>query len=513
MRGEVGSTALTAEIEQDMRDLHAMGYQQTLRRTIGAYSSFALGFSMITITTTIFTLFNQPFQTLGGAAIWLWIPVTLGTLILAAVYGHLAARLPVTGYAYQWSSRIVGPNYGWFNGWTALISFFTGTASIAVAMGTVFAPEFLTNPTHWQVAVVATIAIVAAVAINIVSIRAATFFNNIGASAELIGTLGLTLVTAIGLLFFEHQQGFAILTQIGPTTPDTPVNHVAWGLALLLPVYTLLGWEGSADLAEETRDPRRTAPTAMFRSVIVSGIAAFFVFAVFAMAIPGKVADIANATDTNPLILVFQSHFHGWIVLLLKVIVFLAIFSALLANVTVATRMCFSLARDKMLPASGTLAWVSHATRTPIPAVLLVGVVATGINYLSEGLINEITAITSVTFYLTYVLTLIAALIGAGRGTIPNAPPGYFGLGGWLRPFCVAGLIWAAVVIAYMTLPEVNHQAGLFTIYFELVGVAWFILYLRGKIAKGNAGPPVGRRVEAAPLSGDERAIVGESAD
>jgi amino acid transporter len=124
MDGTAGAGApADQQVTQDARDLRQFGYPQKLRRTIGGYTSFALGFSMITITTTIFTLFAQPFQTIGGAAIWLWIPVTLGMLTITTVYGHLSARLPVTGYAYQWSSRIVNREYGWFSGWTALLSF------------------------------------------------------------------------------------------------------------------------------------------------------------------------------------------------------------------------------------------------------------------------------------------------------------------------------------------------------------------------------------------------------
>src|ERR1700751_1144844 len=292
-------------ISQDIQDLHKLGYQQTLRRTIGAYTSFALGFSMITITTTIFTLFAQPFQTIGGVAIWLWIPVTLGMLTITAVYGHLSARLPGTGYASQWSSRIVNREYGWFSGWTALLSFFVGTASIAVAMASVFAPEVWSVPTHGDIALFAAIAIVAAVAVNVISIRAATMFNNVGASAELIGTLGLTVILGVRLFFFADKQGAGVLVQTGSSTGG-PVNITTVGLALLLPVYTLLGWEGSADLAEETRDPRKVAPTAMFRSVIISGIAAFFVYAIFAMAIPGPIGKTVNAPG-NAMIAVFDA--------------------------------------------------------------------------------------------------------------------------------------------------------------------------------------------------------------
>ena len=56
-------------------DLAQFGYTQQLHRAIGGYTSFALAFSMISVTTTVFTLFAQPFQSLGGVAIWLWLPV------------------------------------------------------------------------------------------------------------------------------------------------------------------------------------------------------------------------------------------------------------------------------------------------------------------------------------------------------------------------------------------------------------------------------------------------------
>src|SRR5436309_6967451 len=95
------------QVEQDIQDLHTLGYKQSLRRTIGSFTSFALGFAMTSITAAIFTVFSSPFDNVGGAAIWLWWPVLLGVLAITLVYGHLSARLPLTGYAYQWSARLV----------------------------------------------------------------------------------------------------------------------------------------------------------------------------------------------------------------------------------------------------------------------------------------------------------------------------------------------------------------------------------------------------------------------
>src|SRR5690349_13793835 len=152
--------------QQDLGDLHRFGYRQALRRTMGPFASFAVAFSMISITTSIFFLFPNLFGSVGGVGVWLWVPCSAGVFLIVLVYAHLAARLPITGYAYQWNSRLVSPHYGWFTGWTALLAFIAGTASIATALGQVFAPDFWPNPTHADIALFAGIMIAVAAVIN-----------------------------------------------------------------------------------------------------------------------------------------------------------------------------------------------------------------------------------------------------------------------------------------------------------------------------------------------------------
>lgn len=478
-----------SSVEYDAdEDLKAFGYQQQLRRSMGGYSSFALAFSMISVTTCIFTLFPQPFQTIGGVAVWLWVLATAGIVVIAAVYGHLAARLPVTGYAYQWSSRLVNPHYGWFTGWNALLATLFGSASIAVAFGTVFAPDFFSNPTHGDIILLASGATIVAVTVNVISIRLTARLNDVGASVELIGTMGLTVILAVGLLFFHHIAGPHILTQAKSSTGGR-INLTTIGLALLLPVYTLLGWEGSADLAEETTDPRGMAPRAMIRSCVVSGVAGFIVFAIFAMAIPGDVDKTVNSTSFNPVIHIFDVHFGGSASAVLQVVAFVAIFSCLLANVTVATRTGFSLSRDNMLPFSKVWSNVHPSTRTPIATIIAVGLVTVGVNFLSSGEAAKVTAIVAVVCMLTYASTMIAVLIANRRRSIPSAAPHHFDLGRWLIPLAVVGLVWSVVVILFMTLPVVNHTAGEYTLYFEGAGLVWYLLALRGRLMRAQSGP------------------------
>ena len=73
-------------------------------------------------------------------------PCAAGVFLIVLVYSHLAARIPITGFAYQWNSRLINPHYGWFTGYTALLAFIAGTAATAVALATVFASDIWKSP-------------------------------------------------------------------------------------------------------------------------------------------------------------------------------------------------------------------------------------------------------------------------------------------------------------------------------------------------------------------------------
>jgi amino acid transporter len=471
----------------EVTTLHRFGYRQRLRRSMRLYSSFSLAFAEIAITVTIFTLFAQPFQTLGGVAIWFWIPVTAGGLLIATIWGHLTARIPVTGYAYSWVSRIVNPEYGWFCGWTELAGWVMGTAGIAVSAASVFSPYFWAVPTHGDIELFAAIAIVLGLIANVISIKITALVNNISASAELFGTLGLGVVVAVGLFFFAHIQGPKILFHAG-STGGGAITVSALALAALLPVYTILGWDASADLAEETHDPRRNIPRAMRRAVLVGGICGFFLFAVYAMAIRGSVAHLVGGTQ-NALIAVFESHFGSGAGYVIIVIAGFAMFSALLANIAAAGRVAYALGRDNMLPVSGVWASVNKATHTPIYSLIAVGIIAELANVVSAGFVGRILAGVTVAGYGIYAFVLIGVLISHRLDRLPAGEAGYADMGRWLIPATWVALAWCFLVMLMMTLPAVNHVAGEYFLYIEGVGVLWFVLVLMRRLRRGDAGP------------------------
>jgi amino acid transporter len=253
-------------------------------------------------------------------------------------------------------------HYGWFTGWMCWLAFATGTASVAITISTVFGPELWHAPTKGEIVLLAGIVTAAALVLNLISIRATAVVNNVGVSFELAGSRVAAAILLVGaLFFFHHSEGVHALVQSGPVGGGT-INLTTVGLAALLPVFVLLGWEGAADLAEETKDPRGSTPYAMLRANWASIGTSIVMIVCFAIPIPRGIPAMINQPE-NPLFYIFSVQVGAVAVAMLKAVVFLAMFSALLANMAVGTRMTFSLGRDGMLPASRALAWSTHVRR------------------------------------------------------------------------------------------------------------------------------------------------------
>jgi amino acid transporter len=472
---------------RDDFDVRQYGYAPKLHRVMGSYTSFALGFAVVSITVGVFTAFSTGLVNWGGISVWWWFPVTAGITLIAFVFAHAGARIPLSGYAYQWSSRLGGVHIGWFTGWAAFVTFVAGTAAVATTFATVFASDFWSNPTHRDIQLLTAAVVLFCFALNMVGIRIAAWVNNIGATAELVGTMGIGLVVLVGtLFFFHHQVGSSIIVS---TKPSTGVHASFTGvtLSLLLPILMLTGWEGCADLAEETKDPRRTTPKMMLRALWISAICGFLLTLAYEMAIPHSVAAAVNAPQT-PLIYILDKQLGTGVGSLMKAVAFIAILSCVLANMAVATRLTYSLARDHVIPGYQVLSVVNRRTGTPIGAVVLITVFALVFTALSAGLVTRIFSVVIVTYYFVYMLTLVAVLIGDHKGRIPEAN-GTFSLGRWLRPTAIGAIGYTVIVILALTLPGVNHVSAEYSVGAMAIGVIWWAVYLRPKLNSNQIGP------------------------
>jgi len=280
--------------------------------------------------------------------------------------------------------------------------------------------------------------------------------------------------------------GISFLFSGGP--PPGQSWWYAIALAGLIGIYTIVGFETAADMAEEAIDARRAVPRAMIGSVLVSAVLGMVVLIGFTIAIPsaGGVFEQAGLPG------VFEYWLGPTMARIFIGVVVFSMFALTVIGGAANARLIYAMSRDNMLPASGWLRRVNPTTRTPIPAlavswVLCIAVMLYGYN--SGNAFGTLVGATALVPFLIYLLTVVA--YGVKRRKLERLP-GAFHLGRWAVPVFVASLAWLVLVVLVLSLPAEFHTAD----YYVLGGVAlaalWYVTVLRRRIATGQAGAGTG---------------------
>jgi hypothetical protein len=97
------------DLTRDEQDLARFGYKQELKRSLGVFSSFAVAFSYISLSTGIFALFALGLTTVGGVFIWSWPIVAIGIAItIMNIFGvRLVAIVNNTGVLFEILGMVV----------------------------------------------------------------------------------------------------------------------------------------------------------------------------------------------------------------------------------------------------------------------------------------------------------------------------------------------------------------------------------------------------------------------
>lgn len=469
--------------------LAELGYTQKLDRSVGTLASFAIGFATISATTAVFTGFGAGYFTAGAPFVWTLLLAGAVFALWTFIAADLTAKLPLAGYSYQWISRINGPNLAWFTGFIALMGWVCGMTGVGFILS-----GYLGGLLGWSMTQTAQILLAIAVVfvcvlINIYGVRFATMVNNIGVSLELVITVGATALVAI-IAFSapeNHQPISALFT--GGEAGDKDSYMLAWLAAALGPFFGLIGVESGADVAEETKNARRVVPKTMFYALITSIVIEFLMYVVYVLAIKDPVAVEANSGAPIEEIITQQA---GPVATKIIVAVALTnILACLLANILVATRLTYSMARDNMLPFSHVWRHVSPTRKTPTFAVIGLGCLSTVL--LLSALVNSkafnyIIGIASLLFFFVYILQTIGLLVGYKRGTIPAPEPGTFDLGRYRLPLYVSALVvFLGVAVALLFLPQFTSNKWVF-LGIVAIAALWWATGLKSRLSRGEAG-------------------------
>ena len=311
----------------------------------------------------------------AGPVLPLAVLLALVACVLAASsIGQLAREMPSAGGLYTYSARTLGPIAGFFVAWLFLLFeplvapflFLEG----GWAIRDVFQTEVGWHYTgQWWIWVVVLGAIVFLLTYRDV---------RISATAGVI--LGLFEIAVFGILavwmIVSHRHALS-----GAAFDPSNAPHHWTGVfkGMVFAILAFIGFEASAPLGEEAKNPRRTIPLAVVGSAIAIGL--FYLLASYAWVYGAGVHNfIAQATATadpwRALAKIFWA--GGW------VLVFIAIVNSIIANsnagFNAATRVFYAMARNGAAPAP--LARTHPRFRTPHVAIIVNTVIAVGLSFI-----------------------------------------------------------------------------------------------------------------------------------
>jgi urea carboxylase system permease len=457
-----GSSASEVAARDDAH-LRSLGIKPELRRTLGFLSNFAIAFSFISVSTGSFGNFGLGIALGGPAFFWSWPIVVIGQLLVALVFAELASHFPVAGSIYQWSKRLSNRTLGWFTGWLYFWAQVVTVTAVAVIVAFVIdgihgpmadGSAFLDSPDPTGLTTMFTFislfTLLITTLINAYGVRLLSILNNIGVATEILG-MG---VFALILLFFANHQSPQILFDSGGSEAATGGSYLpAFALGMFMSLFILYGFDTAGTFGEETVDAGRQAPRGVILSVIVSGIVGvLFLLAVIlaAPSIPDAMKE--GAAGGFPIATIITTVLNGELfagITLGEVYLFVILASVFVCTLAIqgaATRMMFSMSRDRHLPGGAIWGQVNPTFKTPANAALATGVLA-ALPILVIGPLGGYFMSIAATglIYISYFLCNLGVLAARRRGW-PHTPA-WFNLGRWGMPVNILALLYGGLMI------------------------------------------------------------------
>jgi amino acid transporter len=495
---------------EDVKVLHSMGYAQELERRMSRFSNFAISFSIICILSGGINSLGQGLSGVGGAAIGIGWP--LGTFIsgvFAVALGQIASAYPTAGGLYHWGSILGNKGLGWLTAWLNLIGLVTVLGAINVGTWTFFYGAF--GP---------------ALGLDMTYTEQVTFMIVITASQALINHLGIRLTSiltdfsgyliffgaiALAVALFAYAQGYdfsrlwTFSNYSGDSGagvwPQTGSTGFLFLLGLLLPIYTITGYDASAHTSEETVKAAHNVPRAMVGSVWWSGVFGWLFLIAVVLAIPNM--DDAAKQGWNVFFWTMDQVIPPGLKLALYIMIFVAQYLCGLATVTSVSRMIFAFSRDGGLPGSSYLKRVSPRYRTPVAAIWCGSALAV-IFTAYTPLYTTIVSVTVIFLFLSFTVPITLGLIAYKKTWTQMGP---WDIGGWYRVFAVLSIL-SMVLIFVIGIQPPNDGALKITIAFLVItAVVWFAFERRR-----FQGPPIGDEIAKRQAAiRDAETAVGET--
>jgi amino acid transporter len=252
------------------------------------------------------------------------------------------------------------------------------------------------------------------------------------ALAAMMMVRGISISTRIAGLFFAFEMTILLVVSIVTLVKfhgyinfkPFEYHNISGGFKGLaegfpLAIYLFIGWENSAALAEETKDPRKNVPKAVFTSICIM-LVAYVLFA-FSTVVGFKdnVGTLTNSTLNPVPFLTVAGEVAAFVLFFAFLAGMTSTLGALIAGTNSQARLIFNAGREGLLPKF--MGKVDAKRRTPVNALfvflgcglLIIGVWGLGHifgGHASSGSMNALTMFDESSTFGTILLLLVYGL-------------------------------------------------------------------------------------------------------
>ena len=277
---------------QDEGRLAELGYTQELRREWGLLHNFGASFSIISVVTGITTLFGYGLNTGGPGVMTIgWIIVCFFTLMIGTSMAEILSSIPTSGGPYFWAYMLSpqqhAPFAAWITGWFNLLGQIAVTTAIDFGLANIISLTAQSangyNPSAGKTLGITAVILLSHVGVNLFSVRSLKYMIYTSVVLNTLGIISLAIATMAKAP--KLQPASFVFAMFFDGTAAT-ANDVGWSVrasapyvavtGVLMTQYTILGYDASAHLCEETRKAVRDAPYGLLYSIIGSSIFGFF---------------------------------------------------------------------------------------------------------------------------------------------------------------------------------------------------------------------------------------------
>ena len=331
----------------------------------------------------------------AGGAVWLAFGLALlMALLTACSYAELVTKYPRAGGSAVFAERAFRhPLVAFLVGFAMLSAGVVSAAGLALAFG----GDYLGTFVEVQPGVAAVVFLVLVALLNARGIK-----ESLGANVAMtaIEVTGLVLVVVLGAIVLGRGEGGGV----GPleVPAGTSLGAAVLGSALIA-FYSFVGFETSANIAEEVRDVSRVYPRALLGSMLTAGL----VYLAVGWVAPAVVDPATLAASSGPLLEVVTAAGGGVPREVFAVVALVAVANGALLTMIMASRLAYGMADRGLLPRA--LGRVLPGRRTPWVAIVVTTAVAVALALTGE--LVDLAATVVLLLVLVFVSTNVAVLV------------------------------------------------------------------------------------------------------